>query len=86
MAPWVYLVLFIIGLITGLLTRKSSKRVSAFGMIGDGIIGGIGGVIGGYFVALMVKSSSLDGLLLTIFSAISCSVLAVWITKFITKP
>ena len=55
-------------------------------MIGDGILGGAGGVIGGYLVALTTIGSTLGGLILTIASAIACAVLVVWSTKFITKP
>ena len=86
MALWVLLVWLVVGIITGFITRKVSKRVSGFGMIGDGILGGAGGVIGGYFVALTAIGSTLGGLILTIASAIACAVLAVWSTKFITKP
>ena len=86
MALWVLLVWLVIGIITGFITRKISKRVSAFGMIGDGILGGAGGVTGGYLVALTAIGSTLGGLILTVASAITCAVLAVWSTKFITKP
>lgn len=86
MALWVLLVWLVVGIITGFLTRKISKRMSAFGMIGDGILGGAGGVIGGYLVALTAIGSTLGGLILTVAAAISCAVLAVWTTKFITKP
>ncbi len=86
MALWVLLIWLVVGVITGFLTRKISKRVSAFGMIGDGILGGAGGVIGGYLVALTAIGSTLGGLLLTIAAAIFCAVLAVWATKFITHP
>ena len=87
MALWVLLIWLVVGVITGFVTRKISKRVSAFGMIGDGILGGAGGVIGGYLVALTVRGNgTLGELILTIATAISCAVLAVWITKFITRP
>jgi len=86
MALWVLLVWLVVGIITGFITRKFANRVSAFGMIGDGILGGAGGVIGGYLVALTAIGSTLGGLILTVASAIACAVLAVWTTKFITKP
>jgi len=86
MALWVFLVLLVVGVITGLITRKISKRMSGFGAIGDGIIGGAGGILGGYLVALTMEESTLSGLTLTIASAIACAVLTVWVVKFITKP
>lgn len=86
MALWVFLVLLVVGIITGLITRKLSKRMSGFGAIGDGIIGGAGGILGGYLVALSMKESSLGGLALTVASAIACAVLTVFVVKFITKP
>ncbi len=86
MAVWVLIVWLVVGVIAGFLTRKISKRVSAFGMIGDGILGGAGGVIGGYLVALTAIGSTLGGLILTVASAIACAVLIVWSTKFITHP
>lgn len=86
MALWVYLILLVIGVATSLITLKLSKRVSAFGMIGDGILGGVGGVVGGYFVALTVVGSTLNGLLITLATAIACAILTVWATKFITRP
>ncbi len=86
MAFWVLLVWLVVGIVTGFLTRKISKRMSAFGMIGDGILGGAGGVIGGYLVALTSVGSTLGGLILTVAAAIACAALAVWTTKFITKP
>ncbi len=86
MALWVLLVWLVVGIITGFITRKIANRVSAFGMIGDGILGGAGGVIGGYLVALTSVGSSLGGLILTVAAAIACAVLAVWTTKFITHP
>jgi len=86
MALWVLLVWLVVGVTTGFITRIISKRVSGFGMIGDGILGGAGGVIGGYLVALTAVGSTLGGLILTIASAIACAVLTVWSTKYITKP
>lgn len=86
MALWVLLVWLVVGVITGFITRKFANRVSAFGMIGDGILGGAGGVIGGYLVALTTVGSTLGGLILTVAAAISCAVLTVWIIKFITRP
>jgi len=86
MALWVLLVWLAVGIFTGILTRIISKRVSSFGMIGDAILGGAGGVVGGYLVALTAIGSTLGGLIMTVASAIACAVLAVWSTKFITKP
>jgi uncharacterized membrane protein YeaQ/YmgE (transglycosylase-associated protein family) len=86
MALWVLLVWLVVGVVTGFITRKISKRVSAFGMIGDGILGGAGGVIGGYLVALTSVDSTLGGLMLTVAAAIACAILVVWTTKFITHP
>lgn len=87
MALWVLIVWLVVGVITGFITRKISKRVSGFGMVGDGILGGAGGVMGGYVVALLSSvGNTLGGLVLTVAAAIACAVLAVWSTKFITKP
>ncbi len=86
MVLWVLLVWLVVGIITGFITRKVANRVSAFGVIGDGIIGGAGGALGGYLVASSMEGSTLSGLILTIASAIACAVIAVWIMKFITRP
>ena len=86
MALWVLFVWLVVGLITGFITRQVFKRKSGFGMIGDGILGAVGGIIGGYLVALTIIGSSLGGLILTIASAISCAMLVTWSAKFITQP
>jgi len=86
MALWVLFIWLVVGLITGFVTRQVFKRKSGFGMIGDGILGALGGVTGGYLVALTVIGSTLGGLILTIASAIACAMLVTWTTKFITQP
>lgn len=75
----------VVGLLTGFITRQVFKRKSGFGLIGDGILGAAGGVIGGYLVALIIKDSSLGGLIFTVASAIACAMLVTWGTKFITQ-
>jgi len=85
MALWVLLVWLVVGLLTGFITRQVFKRKSGFGLIGDGILGAAGGVIGGYLVALIIKGSSLGGLIFTVASAIACAMLVTWGTKFITQ-
>ncbi len=85
MALWVLLVWLVVGIIVGVVTRKVFKRKSGFGYIGDAILGGAGGVIGGYMMALAILGSTVGGLLLTVGTAIVASALAVWTTKFITR-
>jgi uncharacterized membrane protein YeaQ/YmgE (transglycosylase-associated protein family) len=86
MALWVFFIWLVAGFITGCITRQIFKRKSGFGMIGDGILGAVGGITGGYLVALTVIGSTLGGLILTIASAIACAMLVTWSAKFITQP
>jgi len=86
MALWVLLVWLVVGLIIGVITRAIFKRKSSFGYIGDAILGGAGGVVGGYLMALSTVGSTLEGLLITVAVAALGAFLMVWTTKFITKP
>ena len=86
MATWALIVWLIVGLISGLITRKIFARKSSFGNIGDAILGAAGGVLGGYFTALSGIGSTLGALFITIGAAILAAVVVVWTTKFITKP
>ena len=52
MALWTLLVWLTIGAVAGLLARNIMGGTSPFGMVGDVILGIVGGVLGGYIVAL----------------------------------
>ena len=86
MVLWVLLVWLAVGLMIGVMTRAMFKRKSSFGYIGDAILGGAGGVIGGYYMALSTVGSTLEGLLITIAVAALGAFLMVWTVKFITRP
>lgn len=86
MATWVLFVWLFTGLVAGLITRKVFTRKSSFGNIGDGILGAVGGVLGGYYAALSGVGSTLEALLITVGVSFITAVVVVWTTKFITKP
>ena len=62
MTLWVLLVWLVVGLITGFITRQIFTRKSVFGIIGDGVLGAVGGIVGGYLAVSTVIGSSLGGL------------------------
>ncbi len=85
MALWTLFVWLVIGAIAGFLARKIIGGTSPFGLIGDIILGIVGGVLGGYILALAGLGNTVGGLIGTIITATLGAVVLVWTTKFLKK-
>lgn len=85
MALWTLLVWLFVGAIAGFLARKMIGGTSPFGLIGDIILGIVGGVLGGYLLALVGMGNTVGGLIGTIITATLGAFVLIWTTKFIKK-
>lgn len=85
MALWTLLVWLAVGAIAGILARKIIGGKAPFGLIGDMILGLAGGVIGGYFMALVGLGNTTGGLIATIATAVIGAVFIIWTTKFLKQ-
>ena len=85
MALWTLLVWLAVGAVAGILARKIMGGTSPFGFIGDIILGIVGGVLGGYLMALVGLGNTTGGLIATIVTAIIGAVILIWSTRFLKK-
>ena len=85
MPAWSLFVWLAIGAVAGLLARNFLGGKPPFGMLGDIVLGIAGGVVGGYFLALLGigGGGTVGGLLLTCIAALAGALLLVWLSKLI---
>jgi len=77
MALWTLLVWLAVGAVAGILARNIMGGTSPFGMIGDVILGIVGGVLGGYIVALLGVAGT-GGIIGSIVVALLGALLILW--------
>lgn len=77
MALWTLLVWLAVGAVAGILARNIMGGTSPFGMIGDVILGIVGGVLGGYIVALSGVGGT-GGIISSIVVALGGALLILW--------
>ena len=77
MALWTLLVWLAVGAVAGILARKIMGGTSPFGMIGDVILGIVGGVLGGYIVALLGAADT-GGIIGSVVVALLGALLILW--------
>ncbi len=74
------LIWLVIGLAVGFVARKMLGGASPFGAVGDIILGGAGGVVGGYLLAYIVKPATVGGLITTYIAAAAGAAVLVWLS------
>lgn len=77
MALWTLLVWLAVGAVAGILARNIMGGTSPFGMTGDVILGIVGGVLGGYIVALSGVGGT-GGIISSIVVALGGALLILW--------
>ncbi len=77
MALWTLLVWLGIGALAGMLAGKLMNGTTPFGLVGDIILGIVGGVLGGYILALAGVSGS-GGIIGSFVVAVLGAMLLLW--------
>jgi uncharacterized membrane protein YeaQ/YmgE (transglycosylase-associated protein family) len=77
MALWTLLVWLGIGALAGMLAGKLMGGTTPFGLVGDIILGIVGGVLGGYILALLGFSGS-GGIIGSFVVAVLGAMLLLW--------
>lgn len=85
MPHWMLIVWMIVGGLVGVLAPRLLGSKSAFGVIGDVLIGAVGAVAGGYGMS-MYGSATVGGGILSAAVAAGAALAILWASRQLKKP
>jgi uncharacterized membrane protein YeaQ/YmgE (transglycosylase-associated protein family) len=85
MISWTLLIWILIGGLAGVAGRRLIGGDPPFGMIGDVILGMVGGALGGTLVALAADAASFVWFVGSVVTALLGAALLIWVASFIKR-
>ena len=84
MFSWTILIWMLIGAFAGVATRKLIGGDPPFGMVGDVVLGTVGGAVGGVLIAIAGGAASLVWLIGSVMTAVLGGALLIWLASIFT--
>ncbi len=85
MFSWTILIWIVIGAFAGVAARKLIGGEPPFGMIGDVVLGMVGGALGGILVGMAGDLANFVWLVGSVVTALLGAVLLIWLVSFIKR-